>query len=54
MFFEKIKIGKFPIRVSAGDIIVILALLGLAGGVESAQHGLLPSQVISFGWMVLL
>lgn len=37
MFSEKIKIGKFPIRVSTGDIIVILALLGLAGGVESVQ-----------------
>lgn len=33
MFFEKIKIGKFLIRVCTGDI-VILTLLGLAGGVE--------------------
>lgn len=51
---KKIKIGKFPIRVSTGDIIDILALLGLAGGAESTQQCLLPPQVISFGWMVLL
>lgn len=52
MFFEKIKIGKFLIHVSTGDIIVILALLGLAG--EAINKGLFPSQVISSGWTVLL